>query len=94
MQQIVSAIQLRRADESRVERTNLSWAVRTLATFIAAGYMTDGDNPAIEQAQEITLDDLEQQIMKADLPKPEVNNEPKKGSTETLMRAFSRMTSM
>lgn len=94
MQQIVSAIQLRRADESRVERTNLSWAVRTLATFIAAGYMTDGDNPAIEQAQEITLDDLEQQIMKADLPKPEVKNEPKKGSTETLMRAFSRMTSM
>lgn len=39
----------------------ISWQTRQLATYIAAGYMTDGKgNPALDQAQILSFDSIEE----------------------------------
>jgi hypothetical protein len=44
----------------REEIALLSWQTRQLATYIAAGYMTDGKgNPALDSAQTLAYDDIE-----------------------------------
>lgn len=87
MQQVVSAIQLRKMGEQRKEKIHLSWAVRMLATYIAAGYMTE-ENTAIEGATKITLDEIEHEILETVSSKP---SEPKEGSFERLSQAFSQL---
>lgn len=89
-QQIVSAIQIRRFTEARQENTRYSWLARNLSQFVAGGYMTDGENPAIEYAQKLAFDDVERELMKereawekAHPPKIEAENKP--GSYEALI---------
>ena len=86
MQQIVSTISIRTQSASRERKLELSWAVRTLASFVAAGYQTEDNSEAMEAVSNISIDDIEQAIMKSDLPVPPP--EVKAGSTEKLMRAF------
>lgn len=86
MQQIVAAITIRRSQTVRERKLELSWAVRTVASFIAAGYQVDGENTGLQAAGEVTIDDIEKKIMDSDLPEPP--KEAKAGSTEALMRAF------
>jgi hypothetical protein len=62
MRQITAAIQSRKYLEKREQQNIASWQTRTLATFIAGGYMVsekDG-NPALELARKISFDTIEQ----------------------------------
>ena len=88
MQQIVAAITVRKSQAIRDRKLEVSWHVRTLASFIAAGYMTE-DTAGLDAANSLTIDDIERQIMESDLPEPP--KEARSGSTETLMRAFGGM---
>ena len=61
MRQITAAIQTRKYLDRREQQNIASWQTRTLATFIAGGYMTsekDG-NPALELARKISFDAIE-----------------------------------
>ena len=89
MQQIVASIEIRKQKEDRENKMVTSWAVRTLSQFIAAGYQTEDNSKAMEFAGNQTIVDVELMIQNADLPPEPI--EPKRGSTETLMRAFSQM---
>jgi hypothetical protein len=57
---------------------------RTLAQYIAQGYMTDGTSPnqALEQASKLTLDEVEAPLLGAAADKPKENKE---GSYERFM---------
>jgi hypothetical protein len=62
MRQITAAIQTRKYLEKREQQNIASWQTRTLATFIAGGYMVsekDG-NPALDLARKISYDKIEQ----------------------------------
>jgi hypothetical protein len=61
MRQITTAIQTRHYIERRAEQSRLSWQTRTLAQYIAGGYMTDGksENTAFKSAGQIAFDDIE-----------------------------------
>lgn len=85
MQQIVAAITIRKSNDAREHKRELSWAVRTISSFIAAGYMSE-DNKGVEAAQDLTIDDIERKIIDANLPTPPP--EIRTGSTEALLRAF------
>lgn len=89
MQQIVASISIRKAQANRERKLELSWAVRTVSSFVAAGYMVEGENKGLDAANNLTLDDIEKKIMDADLPEPPT--EARAGSTETLMRALGGM---
>ena len=88
-QQIVSAISLRKADEARQENGRFSWLARTLSTFVAAGYMTDGksENTAIKDAQNIAFDPIERAMLahRASQPETKAAAEPAAGSFEKIM---------
>ena len=49
----------------REEITLVSWQTRNLASFIAAGYMTDGKgNPALDSATVLAFDEIEAEQIK------------------------------
>jgi hypothetical protein len=94
--QIISAIRIRKYMDNREENARISWLGRAITSFVAAGYMTDGDNPAIEMANQLSIDDIEHALLSYDSAeawkpgdKAIVKNEPSAGSFETLMRALS-----
>jgi hypothetical protein len=72
-QQIGAAIQLRRYEDERAENLRASWMTRTLAGFIAAGYMVEGENPAMESASKLTLDPVEAVLLGQQPVKPKEN---------------------
>lgn len=84
LRQITAAIQRRRYLKTREENSRFSWLGRNLASFIAAGYMTEGENPALEKARTIAFDDIEAAAL-GDSTAP---GENKEGSFERLMKAF------
>lgn len=57
--QITSAIQLRKFREDRETNHRFSWMTRNIATFIASGYMVEGENKAVDVALKLALDDIE-----------------------------------
>ena len=94
--QIVSAIRVRKYMETREVSARFSWLARTISSFVAAGYMTDGDNPAIDAAGQLAIDEVEQALLsysRAEDWKPgdkAVVKEPTPGSFEKLMQAMTR----
>jgi hypothetical protein len=89
-QQIVSAIELRRATERRTENARFSWLARNLSQFVAGGYLTDGkqENTAIADARRIAFDKVEAAMLahyeeQAALKPAPI--EAKRGSFESLM---------
>lgn len=64
--QITSAIRRRRYQEERERKLLASWQTRTLATWIAAGFMTEEgkENPALAEAQKIAIDKIEETLIK------------------------------
>lgn len=90
----MTAITQRQYEASRAEDLRISWAVRNLATYIAGGYMTEGENKAVDIAQTISLDPVEQEFLEKAVPLMEMAPvEPKKGSTEKLLGLFSQTRS-
>jgi hypothetical protein len=57
---------------------------RQIAAFIAGGYMTEGENPAVEAAQKLGMDDIEIALLQAG-PAAEAPKENRDGSYERLM---------
>lgn len=80
--QIGAAIQLRRYEDDRAENLRVSWMTRTLAGFIAAGYMVEGENPAIENARKLALDPAEAVLLGQQPVQPKENQA---GSYERFM---------
>lgn len=85
--QIAAAIQYRRYLAMREENGRVSWLARSIATFVAGGYMVDGDNPAVEKAQQLAYDDVEAKLVGYE-PKAAGGGpiEPRQGSFERLMQ--------
>lgn len=93
LRQITSAIQTRKYLAYREENNRTSWLARQIATFVANGYMVDGDNPAVEAAQKLGMDDIEIALLTGEAPpKPGEAPANRKGSYETLMRFAGGMT--
>lgn len=91
LRQVTAAIQRRKYFEERERKATLAWQTRILASFTAAGYMTDGENPAIEAAQDITFDDIEAaQLAEAreSASGSNANLEPSNGSYERFLSMF------
>jgi hypothetical protein len=68
--QIVAAIRRRLFLQRRDEISLMTWQTRQLASFVAAGYMTDGKhgNPALDAAQKLAFDEIEaEQIKEAEI---------------------------
>lgn len=84
--QITAAIQQRRYFASREESSRTSWLARTLATFIAGGYMTDGksENKAVQTASKLAYDDIEAAAL-SEAEAPAVVPENGIGSFERFM---------
>lgn len=88
--QVLANIQQDNYMERRAQMSFETWQTRQVATFIAAGYMTDGKkgNPAIDAAQALAYDEIEKlqleeaQIAAADAPRITEN---KPGSFERFM---------
>jgi len=89
MQQIVASIRLRNEDKNRERKQEYSWMVSSITYFIAAGYQTENNSEAINAASELTIDEIALKIKDANLDPDPI--EPKRGSTEKLKTAFSRM---
>lgn len=78
--------------ESREENSRISWLARTVSTFVAAGYFSEDNKKAIEEAESITFDPIEKAIREeaasfsasGKAKAPAVEN--KVGSYEALMR--------
>jgi hypothetical protein len=100
--QILAAIEHRQYARSRMEQGRISWQTRILSSFIAAGYMTDGENPAVTAAQKLAFDEIEQAMLEEaeeqqvapgpvnDFWTPDMPSESKvndKGSFERFRRA-------
>lgn len=64
LRQIVSAIRLRQFVRTREENARFSWLARSLGTLIAAGYQTEGENPAIDHAANLSIDEIEAAALK------------------------------
>lgn len=96
LRQITAAINRRNYWEQRREQNLTSWMTRQLASFIAAGYMTDGksENKALKAAQMLAFDEIERlQLLAAehmvdDRPRGQSAQEPARGSAERFMRTF------
>lgn len=88
--QIVAAIHRRNYLRRREEISLLSWQTRQLASFIAAGYMTDGKNPALDYATELAFDEIEaEQIKEAQINTASGGNTPmfdEEGNIVPLLR--------
>lgn len=63
--QITATIQQRRYMASREENGRFSWLARSLASFIAAGYMVDKgkENPALDSAAQLAFDEIESVLL-------------------------------
>lgn len=61
--QITAAIQKRRFWKQREDNGRFSWMTRNLASFIAAGYQVEGENPALKTAGQLAYDDIEQSLL-------------------------------
>lgn len=89
--QITSAIKIRQFYEDRKRKSELSWQVRTMALFIAQGYMVSGENPGIKHALSLSIDDIDAALIEdaktrtASTPKV---IDPPVGSYERAIRAF------
>jgi len=79
---------LRRYENERADNLRASWTTRTLASYIAAGYMTDGksENTALENAGKLTLDPVEA-VLLGSAPQ-ETPKENAAGSYERIMARF------
>lgn len=88
LRQILAAIERRSYLEQRRQTSLISWQTRQLATFIAAGYMTDGKkgNPAIKAAQSLAFDDIEA----AQLEEAEIRATQQPRVTENKAGSFER----
>lgn len=74
LRQITASIEMRKWAEFRKVQALTTWQTRTLATFTAAGYMTDGENPAVEAAGRIAYDELEEALLEeAEIRKDEAS---------------------
>lgn len=84
--QTVAAIQLRRWRDQRDEASRVSWQTRTLAQYIAAGYMIQkgAPNTALDNAQFLGYDDVERAMVEAP-GSSKTPRENKAGSFERLM---------
>ena len=93
--QITAAINRRLYFEERRNQSLVTWQTRQLAGFIAAGYMTTGENRAIDAAMSLAIDKIEklqleeQQKMLADAP---LQEEAKTGSYERFMGSMGTPT--
>lgn len=92
LRQIVANIQTRRYVIQRQERLDKSWMTRNIAAYIAMGYWLDKDaeNTALEAAKELSLDDIEIDILKMvkNNPAPVKEEDIQNGSYERFMLAF------
>lgn len=90
LRQVLANIQQDAYMEQRSKMSFETWQTRQIATFIAAGYMTDGKkgNPAVDAAQNLAYDEIEQlqleEAQKAAADAPLVR-ENKPGSFERFM---------
>lgn len=89
--QIAAAIAIRKFQQAREENSRVSWMTRTLATYIAAGFMTDGKskNPYLEKAPSLAMDQFEEALLK--VAAETRSQEPDQGSHEKLMRFAGSM---
>lgn len=90
--QILTAIAQRQYESKRNQDLQVSWQVRTLATYIAAGYMVDGENKALDQAQLISLDPVEREFLDKTAHLPQ-QKEPARGSFEKLTSMLAQKKS-
>ena len=65
---MIAAIQLREYQRERKENQRISWATRTQAQYIAAGYMLgkNQENRALQQAEVLSIDDIEAILLGAE----------------------------
>jgi hypothetical protein len=63
LRQITAAIEHRQFALDRKEMSRMTWQTRSLAQFIAAGYMTDGENPGLALAGRLAFDEIEQAMI-------------------------------
>ncbi len=87
--QIQAAIRTRRWMQSRQENGRFSWLARSLATYIAAGYMVEGENTAIADAAKLAMDEIEAALLGVE-PADNGKKGPKQGSYERLMGFISQ----
>lgn len=90
LRQVTAAIRKRQYADDRRERTMVSWQTRTLAMFVAGGYMTDGkhENPGIKAAGRIAIDEIEKlQIEELEENPPVKENEA--GTFERFMGSMA-----
>lgn len=85
--QIAAAIQTRKYNETRIENGRFSWMTRTIATYIAQGYMVEKGkpNPALEQAVILSLDEVEAKMLGATAAEAPKAKENAPGSFEKFM---------
>lgn len=73
----------------RQENGRFSWLARVLASYVAGGYMVEGENTAIAEAQKIAMDEIEAALLGV-APKQPVDREPPSGSFERLTQFFGQ----
>lgn len=60
---------------------------RTLAIYIAMGYMVEKENPALEQARQISFDEIDRLLLEEASAAPQENKE---GSYERILAMMGR----
>lgn len=88
--QILTAIEIRRYVASREENNRFSWLARSLGTLIAAGYMVEGENPAIEHAANLSIDEIEAAALKEAANAPAPPAEAERGTADNSVGSFER----
>lgn len=88
--QVSSAIRIRKFYEDRQQKSMASWMVRTLSLFIAQGYMVSGENPGIEMAMKVSIDDIDAALTSDASQRASKNKviDPPVGSFERALSAF------
>lgn len=90
LRQIIASIQMRRYVATREENSRFSWLARNLGTLIAAGYQVEGENPALEHAANLSIDEIEAAALKEAASKPPVASEEERGQAENSVGSFER----
>lgn len=77
----------------RQESGRISWLARSLGVLIAGGYqIPEGKpNPAMEQAQVLSFDDIERKLLEAAIAEPVAPKENSVGSFERFMMAMNQL---
>lgn len=88
--QVSSAIRIRKFYEDRQQKSMASWMVRTLSLFIAQGYMVSGENPGIEMAMKVSIDDIDAALTSdaSQRASQKKTIDPPVGSYERIISAF------